>query len=175
MYLAVIDSVLDEDRLDIYFRELSHEIDPSGKAKIAVDTRLTSSIRTDQDMAAISTYIVAGTLDIMVGVEAALSTYAQNGMLCNLADTLPADLLAAIPEEDRYYYHYVPEKNSAAGDTERDIFVGINVAGKEFIKTSNLTGYDIPYILTLVATGQHVKDGNAFKVLRGIYGLPQTE
>ena len=183
VYLAVIDSVLDEDRLDIYFRELSHEIDPSGKAKIAVDTRLTSSIRTDQDMAAISTYIVAGTLDIMVGVEAALSTYAQNGMLCNLADTLPADLLAAIPEEDRYYYHYVPEKGSASdpasasvsGETERDIFVGINVAGKEFIKTSNLTGYDIPYILTLVATGQHVKDGNAFKVLRGIYNLPQQE
>ncbi|MBO7649698.1 MAG: hypothetical protein J6S79_03030 [Lachnospiraceae bacterium] len=174
VYLAVIDSVLEADRLNIYFEDLSREID-GGKHPISVDTRLTSSVLTTQDMGAISTYIYAGDLDIMVAVEAALTSYAKSGMLCDLSETLPADILAAIPEEDRFYYHYVPDKNAPAGDSERDIFIGIHVAEQEFIKSTNLTGYPIDYLLTLVATGKHVKDGNTFKVLRAIYGLPQTE
>ena len=172
VYLAVIDNVLEEDRLNTYFEDLSREID-GGKHPISVDTRLTSSVLTTQDMGAISTYIYAGDLDIMVAVEAALTSYAKSGMLCDLSETLPADILAAIPEEDRYYYHYVPDKNAPAGDTTHDIFVGIHVAEQEFIKSTNLTGYPIDYLLTLVTTGKHVKDGNAFKVLRAIYGLPQ--
>ena len=170
--LAVIDNVLDEDRLDKYFETLSREID-NGRHPISVDTRLSSSTLTTQDMGAISTYIYAGDLDIMVAVEAALLSYAKSGILCDLNATLPSDLLAAIPEEDRYYYHYVPDKDASAGESERDIFVGIHVGGKEFIKTTNFTGVQIDYILTFVATGKHVKDGNAAKVLRAIYGLPQ--
>lgn len=172
-YVVILDNSLSADRLDEYFKDIAVKVDPTKSSAVTVDTRLTSSLRTTSDIAAISTYIYAGSLDILIAVEPALFNYAQNGIICDLEKTLPADILAAVPEEKRFYFHYTPDGESPLGSDEKDILVGIRLDGMDLIEKTKFSTGETGYILTLVTTGGHVKDGTTFKVLRAILSLPQ--
>ena len=52
------------------------------------------------DLMAVTTHMAGGDLDILIGTREAIVQYSENGALVPL-DTLPADILALIPEEDR--------------------------------------------------------------------------
>jgi len=174
-YIVVLDNTLDAVALQEFFDDAVVEMGyEKGKAEIFCDTRLSGSQNSLTDMSTLSTYIVAGTLDILIADEKGLRRYAENSMLVDL-ETLPDDIKAAIPEEDRYIYHFVPNNDSPKDAVERDIFLGIRLDNTELIQNVKFTTRETDYILTLIPTGDGVKNGNAYGVIRAILGIPQVK
>ena len=164
-FVVILDSAMDAVTIDEYFEQSVESLGYSKKkAIINSDKRLTSSKQNVTDMQTISTYIFAKTLDIMIAPSGALDHYAQQRILRDLAETLPADLLAEIPEENRYIYHYVPEKDDPEGSVERDIFVGIRINHSAMVEDAKFTTGEVDYVLSLVATGSEDR-------LKDIYGI----
>ena len=174
-YIAVLDNTLDAVALQEFFDEAVVEMGyKKGKAEIFVDTRLSGSQNSVNDMTTLSTYIVTGDLDILIADEKALRRYTNSGILVDF-DTLPDDIKNAIAEEDRFIYHYVPDKNSSEGETERDMFLGLCLDSNQLIQDAKFTTGDTGYILTIIKTGEGYKNGNVYGVLRVLLGLPQVK
>ena len=172
--VVILDQLLDNSKVTTFFRNTVEELGYSTKkATVIYDDSLTSSTRNVNDMQALTSFLFAGTMDMLMANDEAIDRYAHQLALCDLNKYLPEDILAAIPEENRYIYHFVPDKNSPEGEAERDIFVGIYMDSYDFVKDAKYTTGNTDYILSLIVTGERVKSGVAIGVLRSILGLPQ--
>ena len=174
-YIVVLDNTLDAVALQEFFDDAVVEMGyKKDKAQIYCDTRLSGSQNSINDMSTLSTYIVTGDLDILIGDDKTLRRYAANSILVDL-ETLPEDIKNAISEEDRFIYHYVPDKDSPEGETERDVFLGICLDSNRVIQDVKFTTGETGYILTIVKTGEAYKNGNVYGVIRALLGIPQVK
>lgn len=172
-FIVILDNVLDPIELEEYMEKKLPEMgEEKGKATVTFNTRLSSSQQVLSDIQAISTYIYAGTLDIMIAREDGLKPYAKVGMLCDLSETLPADILNAIPEESRFIYHFDTDREVPEQYQGKDMFVGFRIDDTEIVTKAKNEGAVTDYVLSLVASGDGLKNGDTFKVLRVILGLP---
>lgn len=163
LYVIMLDNILDLEGTEDYFEKAIEGIgyDPD-KNRIMLNDSLSS--QSASDLSNISTYAFAGTLDVLIAPETALQNYAKSSLLAPLEE-LPADILAAIPEEDRFYY-----TNEKTGELH---FYGVRLDDTEFYKTLNKQGYDRSYTFSITQTGEYMD--NAVKLLRYMLGLPATE
>lgn len=172
-YIVVLDNVLNPQMVEDYFEKAVEDMGYTKKeAIINGDTSLSSSNNTPTDAQAISTYIFAGTLDIMIGTEEALGLYASRGVIADIREYLPADILSSLHEDDLVLYHYVPEKDADPNDTERDICIGFRLDGTELIDSTKYISEETGYLLTIIVNGKNVKSGEAYDVIRYMLGLP---
>ncbi len=168
--IVMLDSLLDIDATQDYFEAAVSDIGwNSKKETIAVHDGFSSQIPTD--VSNISTYIFAGTLDVLIAPEASLDHYAhqsaaehEKSVLLNL-DGLPQDILDALSEEDKFYY--------TDEETGTVHFYGVRLDKTDFYKTLNVHDYDRTYIYTFVSTGKLTDNG--VKLLRYLLGLPQPQ
>lgn len=175
-YIVILDNVLFSRDAEDYFEKAVLDMGYTTKeAVISGDMSLSSSGNSPTDAQAISTYIFAGTLDIMIGTENALRLYAQRGVLDDARKQLPQDILNALPDDAFVMYHYVPDSDAPEGDTERDICLGIRLDGTEFIESTKRITEETGYILNVVVNGKCVKSGDAFNVIRYLYQIPIPE
>ncbi len=163
LYVVLLDNILDLEGTEDYFEKAIEGIgyDPE-KNKIMLNDSFSS--QSPSDMSNISTYAFAGTLDVIIAPETALQNYAKSSLLAPL-EGLPEDILAAIPEEDRFYY-----TNEKTGELH---FYGVCLDNTEFYKTLNKQGYDRSYTFAITQTGEYID--NAVKLLRYMLGLPAQE
>ena len=131
------------------------------------------------DGTAISTYIFADNLDIMIAPTDVIERYATGGVLADLSEWLPADILAAIPEEDRLLsevkglsegQHYVAFRinNSLMSRTCIPPKEDENIKDEEY--------YALPYDMYLAihpANKDRLPD--VYDVIRQFLGLPIPE
>lgn len=172
-YIVILDNALNGQMVSDYFENAVQDMGYTTKeAVINGDTTLTSSKNNPTDAQTISTYIFAGTLDIMIGTEDALKLYANRGVLGDLREHMPADILNSLTEDDLVMYHYVPDDTADASDTERDICIGIRMDGTELIESTKYLNEETGYILNIVVNRKHIKSGEAYDVIRYILGLP---
>lgn len=168
--LVMLDSLLDIEATQDYFEEAVSKIGWNAKKETIVVHDGFSS-KAPIDASNISTYIFAGTLDVLIAPEDSLDHYAhqsaadhEKSVLLNL-DELPKDILDALSEEDKFYYT----------DDETGVvhFYGVRLDKTEFYKTLNVHDYDRTYIYTFVSTGKLTDNG--IMLLRYMLGLPQPE
>lgn len=175
-FVVILDCAMDTGIVDQQFEKL---VEKSGydtkKAEINSDKRLTSAKNNTTDVTTISAYIFAGAMDIMIGTEDALNHYAQEGILRDLSTILPKDILDGIPEEQRFIFHYVPEKDDGADAVERDIFIGLRMDSTELVKEAKYTTSDTGFILSLVVNGKEDRLEGIYKIIRALYDLPQVQ
>lgn len=165
---VIIDSLLEIENTQQYFKDALTEIggDPN-KEKIELHDTFSSQI--PNDTSTISTYIFAGTLDVLIAPESALQHYCENSILVDIGNLpedeqpLIRDILDAVSEEDKFYY-----TDPKTG--EKHLY-GIRLDNTGFYKTLNTQNYNRTYIFTLVKTGEHLLNG--VKLLRYMLGLPQ--
>lgn len=175
-FVVILDLTIDpavvEEQFENYVKTAGY--DPK-KAVVTSDKRLTSSGNNPNDVTTISTYIFAGTLDILVANNLTVNRYASQGALRDLAETLPEDILKGIPEEKKYYFHYVPDKDEILGSTEKDILVGLRMDGTNLIESAKYSDQETGYVLSLVTTGKQNRLPGIYKILRAIFELPQAD
>ena len=175
-FVIILDCAMDTGVVDDQFEKIVGKCGyDTKKAEINSDKRLTSAKNNLTDIQTLSAYIFAGSADIMIGTESALSHYAQQGILRDLAPILPQDILDGIPEEDRYIYHYVPEKDDDPDAVERDILIGFRMDGCDLVKEAKYTTGDTGFILSLVVSGSDDRLPGIYKIIRALYGLPQVQ
>ena len=97
--IAIIDNPWDTALLDDYQEELIEKLKLDTKKQ---ELPLGYSYRSSNlsDGTALSTFLFANNLDILISSKDEISRYAENGVFYPLEDNLPADLKAVISEED---------------------------------------------------------------------------
>ncbi len=175
-YIVILDCELNANMANDYFQNIPKELGYTAKeATITVNTGLTSSQNTVADMQTLSTYFFAGTVDILVTKKETVGLYAQAELLYDVRDILPDDIKAALKEEDYFTYHFVPDDHSPKDSVEHDIVVGICMDGLPLVEETKYVDGATNYIWTFVRSGDGVKTGDSFRILRYLLGLPQVE
>lgn len=164
-YIALLDSRLDPNALEDFLETaiVDMGLEPEDYT-IFCNSSLSST--SSSDGTTISTYMYAGTIDFFIAPAEALEHYYNANTLLALDLHLPADIAAALTEED-YFYAVSPVDNNS------HIF-GICLNGTPFMEKTNLHGATTTYYLAVTANGDNVLDGDCWRVIRYILGLPQV-
>lgn len=175
-YIVILDCELNTNKADAYFQNVTKELGYTTKeATITLNTGLSSAQHMIADTQALSTYFFAGTVDVLITKKEIIGRYAQIDILYDIRDILPDDIKAALKEEDYFTYHFVPDVHAAADAVERDIVVGICIDGLPFIEETKYVDGATNYVWSFVRSGDGVKTGDSFRILRSLLGLPQVE
>ncbi len=164
-YIALLDSKLNSVAVEEFFETavVDMGLDPKDYT-IFCNSSLASG--TAGDGTTISTYMFAGTIDFFIAPADALATYYNAKTLLALDLELPADIKASLTEED-YFYAVSPV------DNQSHIF-GICLDGTPFMEKTNLYESTTTYYLAVTVNGANVLDGDCWRVIRYILGLPQV-
>jgi hypothetical protein len=158
-YAAFVDNIVPIDTLDQYQAEFSDylKLNPQ-KAKVNFNNNFYLSSDSSYSMnmkQALSTYIYAKEIDVIIAPESEFKNFAYYGFLSPLTDELPTDLYSNLTD---HFYLSDQDKN-----TEKQVF-GIYLNDTELYK-----GAKEPYLLGIVANARHKE--NAAMFLRFLYKL----
>ncbi len=134
----------------------------------------TYNLNTDYDRtasAALATHIMAGELDIFIAPESTFRSYAFNGTIESLTETLPSDLYAALT--DSFLYQQVKVRDEDITEaTGEEYVLGIYLDNTPFWDeySAYLDCGERP-VIGIVATSKHKE--NAITFMRYIFGLEE--
>ena len=169
--IAIIDNPWDTSLLDDYQEELIEKLKLDTKKQ---ELPLGYSYRSSNlsDGTALSTFLFANNLDILISSKAEISRYAENGVFYPLEDNLPADLKAVISEEDCLRCAYRNENGD--GDGAEHVYA-IRIDSSAFVQKVSATGYTAADYYLGIHPCSEARLACCFNILRIIYGLPLPE
>lgn len=162
LYLVFLNCQVSQDALTSYFDDalVGMGYDPE-ESKITCNTSLTTT--SPNDASTISTYLVAGTVDVLVGTKEALSRYYDNGFALLLDEnTLPQDIKSAL-EEDDYLTVYCSQIDTTGP-------FGIRLNDTSLCKEAYPSETDL-YLVVLTTSE---RSENAYRLIRYLLDLPQV-
>ncbi len=159
-YAAIIDNSISDQVWDQYSTSFGDylNLDPKTEdVQMNYNFYLNSSSEYAMNMQqALSTYIAAGEVDVIIAPESAFKNYAYNGFMDKISDQIPTDLYASLTD-----YMFMSDTEE---DPESNVY-GIYLSDtKLFRENANNTD---PYILGILANSGHKQ--NAAEFLRMLY------
>lgn len=159
-YAAIIDNSISDQVWDQYGTSFGDylNLDPKTEdVQMNYNFYLNSSGEYAMNMQqALSTYIAAGEVDVIIAPESAFKNYAYNGFMDKISDQIPTDLYASLTD-----YMFMSDTEE---DPESNVY-GIYLSDtKLFRENANNTD---PYILGILANSGHKQ--NAAEFLRMLY------
>lgn len=167
--IVVVDSPWAKYTLDSYRETLEKDL---GLTPEKEEILLNSSYQSanSSDITAISTFLFANTLDIIISTRPEALRYAENAVFLPLEEKLPADLLAVIPEED----YLQCERTDEESDGKTHVYA-IRVNNTAFGKYVTPEGYNPPEMYLGIHPCSDERVELSFNILRVMYGLPIPE
>jgi len=164
-YVSFLDCPWADSEMTAYAEELldTLQIDKS-KNEISIDTKL--SAYDSNDRMALSTYLYANTIDILLCSRDTLEQMAQNGALIPL-DSLPEDILTGFSADEIVVTH-VTNKNA---EDQTDHPYGLCLADSAFAKRMDPEGeYDLSKLYIGVSIVKDVRREDTINVVRLMLG-----
>jgi hypothetical protein len=159
-YAAIINNTISDQVWDQYTTSFEDYLNLNPKTE-AVQLNYNFYLNTSSDYAmnmqqALSTYIAAGEVDVIIAPESSFKEYAYYGFMEKISDQIPTDLYASLT--DNVYMSDTEE------DPEKDVYGIYLTDTKLFQENANNTD---PYILGIIANSGHKE--NAVEFLRMLY------
>ena len=159
-YAAIIDNSIGDEVWEQYDSEFSNylDLDPE-KSSIHLNYNFYLNSNSEYSMnmqQALSTYIAAGEIDVLIAPESTFREYAYFGFFDRISDQLPTDLYTSLAD-----YVYVSDTEEVS---EKNVY-GIYLTDTKLFK-ENANNTD-PYVLGILANAVHKE--NAAEFLRMLY------
>ncbi len=165
-YIAVLDNTMDASQMEQFFDDALDTFDLNKKKfTITCNNALLSNSPTD--LTAVSTYMFAGTVDLIIAPANALTAYCNSQSIFPLEEKLPKDIADALTEDDYLYAVSEQDQTSHA--------FGIRLTDTYFGEKITRYNEDMTYYLCVVVSGKNVENGNTWRMVRHILGLPQID
>ncbi|MBO4627437.1 MAG: hypothetical protein J5645_05640 [Lachnospiraceae bacterium] len=168
--MVIVDCPWDMEVMEDYTEEL--------KSKLGLDIKketvqINHNYRSDStaDSTAISTFLFANTLDLLVSSQEDILRYAENGVFYSL-DDLPEDIRAVLTEEDFLRAAYRNEHGD--GDGAVHIYA-IRLDNSEFVKSLTPEGYQVTGMYMGIHPCTKERVDRSFDIIRIMFGLPIPE
>jgi hypothetical protein len=148
-YAAIINSAVNPDTMAQYKTDFADylQLDPERQS---VDLNDTFYLSSDNEymsalQQALTTYIAAGQVDVIIAPESVFNSYAYNGYMAKLSDELPTNVYSSLTD-----YFYMTDID---GDPNKNAY-GIYLSDTNLFK--GITYNNEPYILGIIPNYPHV-------------------
>ncbi|MBP1755494.1 MAG: hypothetical protein H6Q59_1892 [Firmicutes bacterium] len=159
-YAAIINNTINDQVWDQYTTSFEDYLNLNPKTEdVQLNYNFYLNASSDYSMnmqQALSTYIAAGEVDVIIAPESSFKEYAYYGFMEKISDQIPTDLYASLT--DNMYMSNTEE------DAENNVY-GIYLTDTKLFKV-NANNTD-PYILGIIANSGHKE--NAAEFLRMLY------
>ena len=159
-YAAIINNTINDQVWDQYTTSFEDYLNLNPKTEdVQLNYNFYLNASSDYSMnmqQALSTYIAAGEVDVIIAPESSFKEYAYYGFMEKISDQIPTDLYASLT--DNMYMSDTEE------DAENNVY-GIYLTDTKLFK-ENANNTD-PYILGIIANSGHKE--NAAEFLRMLY------
>jgi len=159
-YAAIINNTINDQVWDQYTTSFEDYLNLNPKTEdVQLNYNFYLNASSDYSMnmqQALSTYIAAGEVDVIIAPESSFKEYAYYGFMEKISDQIPTDLYASLT--DNMYMSNTEE------DAENNVY-GIYLTDTKLFK-ENANNTD-PYILGIIANSGHKE--NAAEFLRMLY------
>jgi len=159
-YAAIINNTINDQVWDQYVTNFEDYLNLNPKTEdVQLNYNFYLNASSDYSMnmqQALSTYIAAGEVDVIIAPESSFKEYAYYGFMEKISDQIPTDLYASLT--DNMYMSNTEE------DAENNVY-GIYLTDTKLFK-ENANNTD-PYILGIIANSGHKE--NAAEFLRMLY------
>ncbi len=168
--MAIVDCPWDMEIIENYNEDLISRL---GLDKKKETVQINHNYRSDStaDNTAISTFLFANTLDLLLSSREDILRYAENGVFYSL-DDLPEDIRAVLTEED--YLRAAYRNEHGDGDGAEHIYA-IRLDNSEFVKTLTPEGYQVTGMYVGIHPCTKERVDRSFDILRIMFGLPIPE
>ncbi len=159
-YAAIIDNTIRDEVWEQYSTDLKEYLDLDPKTEdvqLNYSFYLNSSSEFSMNMQqALSTYIAAGEIDVIIAPESVIKEYVYYGFFEKISNQIPTDLYASLTD-----YLFISDTEE---DTEKNVYGIYLTDTKLFTENANNTD---PYVLGILANSGHKE--NAAEFLRMLY------
>ncbi len=159
-YAAIINNSISDEVWEQYDANLSEYLDLDPKTEdIQLNYNFYLNSNSEYTMSmqqALTTYIAAGEVDVIIAPESTFKGYVYNGFFENISDQLPTDLYTSLAD-----YVFISDTEEVP---EKNVYGIYLTDSKLFAEHANNTD---PYVLGILANATHKE--NAAEFLRMLY------